>query len=565
MNSLSKPPEPLPPIDFSIPRPELLTLENGLVVHYCKTKRVPAVNLHLTFNFGELDDPPELFGLSSAMAAMMSEGTENFSSREIAEKIERLGADLSIRATTDFFIISARSLSIYFNDLLDLLEEVIFRPTFPEDELDLYKRNTIEHLKFQRSQPSFLATERALSALYGNHPLGRYSPTAEEIMRIDRSKLSEWHKKKLLETDASLLVVGDIEKQELISALNDRFASWQRDSGGQSQAPLLPAEPQRTLYLVDRPASSQANIIIANRSANRTSQDYFAILVMNQILGAGASSRVFMNLREEKGYTYGAYTRFDMKRTSGEFEATTEVRNEVVGAALSELDFELSRIRTEQVKPEELADAKAYLKGVFPIRAETQEGLTGLIANKIIYGLPDEWLYNYRQLVDRVSLEDVTAAAQKYIKPENAAIVVVGDGEVIFQQVSGFAANLIAFDQNGQEISLEKFQQQEPENFAGKWQLSAEFQGQTVPISLSLNQTGSSVTGALETALGSGVISTATVNGCRIRANASATLAGQQIEFTISGELQGEDFVGQIVSEMFPQSLGFKGRRETDS
>ena len=170
---------------------------------------------------------------------------------------------------------------------------------------------------------------------------------------------------------------------------------------------------------------------------------------MNQVLGAGASSRVFMNLREEKGYTYGAYTRLDAKRLAGDFEATAEVRTAVTGESIKEFFYELGRIREEKVGDDELADAKNFLTGVFPIRAETQEGLTNLIVSQHLYGLPADYLQTYREMVDAVTVDEVLDAAKKFVRPEEMSIVIVGDAEEVLPQVKDHADSVEIFDTDG--------------------------------------------------------------------------------------------------------------------
>jgi zinc protease len=174
---------------------------------------------------------------------------------------------------------------------------------------------------------------------------------------------------------------------------------------------------------------------------------------MNQVLGAGASSRVFMNLREEKGYTYGAYTRFDSKKLAGNFEATAEVRTAVTGDSLKEFFYELNRIRDEMVSDEELADAKSFLTGVFPIRAETQEGLTGLISNQILYSLPTDYLQTYRDNINQITVDEVQRVANSYIRPEEFAIVIVGDAKGILPQAKGYADVVEILDAEGRPKS----------------------------------------------------------------------------------------------------------------
>jgi zinc protease len=329
------------------------------------------------------------------------------------------------------------------------MAETALRPKFPEDELDLYRRNTVEHLKFQRSQSTFLAGEQAARLLYGSHPYATVSPSPSDVESLDRSTLADFHRKTFVPNNAMLIAVGDIKRDEFIKEVEDKFAGWQKGEVPTDEPAEPPRREARSITIVDRPGSAQSNIVLGNIAIERTSPDYFPVLVMNQVLGAGASSRVFMNLREEKGYTYGAYTRLNAKRLSGDLEATAEVRNEVTGDSLKEFFYELERIRNEDVREDELADAKSFLTGVFPIRAETQEGMTNLIVNQHLYGLPADYLQTYREHVDSVTIADVRAAAEKYVRPDEMAIVVVGDSKEILEQVKPYAESIEIYDTEG--------------------------------------------------------------------------------------------------------------------
>ncbi|MFL6469040.1 MAG: M16 family metallopeptidase, partial [Pyrinomonadaceae bacterium] len=368
------PPEPLAPIPFNIAEPIRETLPNGLRVVIVQEDRVPLVSYRLAFFRGDAHDPKGAIGLTSATAAMLTEGTANYSSRELAEKVERLGAGISTNASDDFTTIAASTLSIYAEEILNLMAEILFRPTFPESELDLYKRNALENLKYQRSQPNFLASEQSARLVYGHHPYSVVSPKAADYERLDREALAKFHESAYLPNNAVLIVVGDVQYSQLMEQINELFGDWPSEEFELRPSETIPERESRTLTIVDRPGSAQANIVLSNIAIPRNHPDHFAATVMNQILGAGASSRVFMNLREEKGYTYGAYTRIDAKKQAGDFEATAEVRTGVTGDSLKEFFYELGRIRDEEVQADELADAKSFLTGVFPIRAETQDG-----------------------------------------------------------------------------------------------------------------------------------------------------------------------------------------------
>jgi len=447
-----QPPAPLAPIPFEILRPFETTLSNGLRVVIFENERLPLVSYRLSFFSGDIDESENEHGLMSAMALLLTEGTENYSSQQLAEKIERLGAGLSAHSSFDFTSISASSLSFYTSAIFEMLSEIVLKPTFPENEIDLYRRNLLENLKFQRSQPPFLAGEQAARLIYGKHPYSHVSLQPKDVEGITREKLRATHRAALIPNNAVMLIVGDVRRDEVIKELEQHLDGWESGEAPKRSFAEVPTRQQRSITVVDRPGSSQSNIVIANSGLDRLSPDFFPALVMNQVLGAGASSRVFMNLREEKGYTYGAYTRMDARSLAGDIEATAEVRNDVTGESISEFFKEFERIRSERVGSDELLDAQNFLTGVFPIRAETQEGLTTLLLNRELYGLPDDYLQTYREKVSAVTAEQVQDAAQKYIRPDEMAIVVVGDAESVVPQINKFAPTVEVFDTDGKLV-----------------------------------------------------------------------------------------------------------------
>jgi zinc protease len=558
-------PAPLAPVSFDIAKPHHTTLDNGLRVVILEDKRLPLVSFRLAFYFGDIHDPQDSTGLTSAVTSMLNEGTENYTSLQLAEKIERLGASISASASDDFTIVAGSALSLYSSEVLHLLAEVTLRPSFPENELDLYRRNTIETLKFQRSQPGFLAGEQTARLIYGSHPYSKVSPKASDIEKLDRRTLAKFHSRVFVPNNAMFIVVGDVERNELLTELNELFGDWQQGSFDAGVFDAPPSRSARGMTIVDRPGSAQSNIVLANLSINRTDADYFAMLVMNQVLGAGASSRVFMNLREEKGYTYGAYTRMNTKSLHGDFEATAEVRTAVTGDSLKEFFYELDRIRSERVGDQELADAKNFLTGVFPIRAETQEGLTNLIVNQHLYGLDEDYLQTYREKIDAITADDVYRVANKHVRPDEMAIIIVGDAAEVLPHARDYTDQIEIFDTEGVMQDSAKYEASdngEVANVAGKWSLNIDFLGQRLPVSLTLEQTGSEVTGILKTMLGDGEMAGGTVSGNKLSATATAEMQGQPVEFKIAGTIDGNTMSGAITAPIVPDPLSFTGSRE---
>ena len=558
-------PASLEAIPFNIPKPFKTQLENGLKIVFIEDKRHPIISFRLAFRSGDINDPKDRIGLNSAMASMLNEGTENYSSKALAEKIERLGANLSASAGLDNSVVKASTLSMHTSEIVGLMTELVRKPNFPDTELELYKQNTIEGIKFQRSQPDFLADEQVSRIVYGEHPYGINSPTPEDIGKITRDDVVEFHAKSFLPNAATLIVVGDFDGESLLSEIERNFGDWQKGEIMEPALTLAPERYARTLTIVDRPGSTQSNIVLANVSLERNHPDYFPVLVMNQILGAGASSRLFMNLREEKGYTYGAYSRVYSKRHLGSFEATSEVRTAVTGDSLKEFFFELDRIRDEKAAEEELADATNYLTGVFPLRAETQSGLTGLIVAQQLYDLPEDYLETYRDKVKAVTLDEVQRVANKYIDAKKLAIVIVGDADEVIPQAKSYAESIEVFDADGDEKNVSDYETKnsnvEAADVSGTWDLSVEAMGQALPVTLILTQENDSVSGKLESMLGEGEIS-GKITGNSFSATAKTEFQGQPTELGIKGKVDGDSMSGTMSNSMIPMPMEFSGTRK---
>jgi len=442
-------PPPLGARPLNLPDAFSATLSNGLGLVLIEDRRLPLISFRLAFRSGDANDPESLPGLSDMMSHLLSEGTETRTSRQLAEEIERLGATLSVGSTSDFSTVAASSLSIYADEVLELLADVTLRSTFPQNEVDLARENTKQLLIQQRAQPNFLASERMAKVIFGTHPYSSISPTEEMLDALTRDDLLSFRVSTFIPNNAELVVIGDFQHHDLMARIDELFAGWGRGDALPLPSPPLPKRTARTIYLVDRPGSAQSNIVIANEAITRTSPDYFPMLLMHTILGANASSRLFMNLREHKGYTYGAYSNLDARRRAGTFRATAEVRTSVTGASLHEFFYELDRIRNDAVSDEEITNAKSYLSGVFPIRIETQDGLIDQIVNIKMLDLPDDYLRTYRDQVNAVTTADIQAVAQKYVTPDKAAIVIVGDAVEITEQIKPYSENIEVYDTEG--------------------------------------------------------------------------------------------------------------------
>ena len=555
----SQAPAPLPPRPISIPTPRETTLPNGLTLVVVEDSRLPLVSYRLAFPVGGAFDPPGLPGLTDLLAGLLPEGTQSRSSKEIAEEVARMGASLLAGATSDYTLVGASALA-QFNDLiLGLVAEVILEPSFPENEVELAKQNTKESLRQQRAQPSFLASEMVSRVMFGDHPYSIVAPTPESIDRSSREDFVNFHRSKLVPNNAFFVVVGDVRYEDIVSRVESLFSTWERGEELVANFPAPPVRTKRTAYLVDRPGSAQSNIVIANSGITRTSPDYFPLMLMHTVLGANASSRLFMNLREEKGYTYGAYTNLDARRTAGTFRATAEVRTPVTGDSLKEFFHELERIGDEPVSDKEIADAKAYLTGVFPIRLETQEGLTDQLVQIKMLNLPNDYLQTYRERIQAVTVSEIQRVAKKYIKPDEAALIVVGDGASVMDQMKPYAEDIEVYNTAGKRKSAEV---SEPTDLVGAWTIEIDTPlGQSIPATLTIERAGSGYTGVFHSEMGDAELGAIEVNNNSFRSTTSLEIDGHAVEAELFAQFDGE-LVGGTLKLQNSEELPFTGTKD---
>ena len=554
----SQAPAPLASRPIAIPTPKETVLPNGLTLVVVEDSRLPLISYRLAFPVGGAFDPPDLPGLTDLLAGLMPEGTVSKTSREIADEFARMGASLSAGASSDSTIVAASALTQFNDPVLDLMAEVVLEPSFPEHEVELAKQNTKESLRQQRAQPSFLASEMVSRVMFGDHPYSIVAPTPESIDRSSRDEFVKFHRTKLVPNNAVFIVVGDVRLEQILKRIESLFSTWQR---GEELVPNFPAPPvrtKRTAYFVDRPGSAQSNIVIANTGITRTSPDYFPMMLMHTVLGANASSRLFMNLREEKGYTYGAYSNLDARRSAGTFRATAEVRSVVTGDSLKEFFYELERIRSTPVSEKEISDAKSYLTGVFPIRLETQEGLTDQLVQIKMLNLPNDYLQNYRDRVQAVTIEEIQRVAEKYVKPDEAALVVVGDGASVLGQIKPYTEDIEIYNTAGKRKSAESSAATDP---AGSWSIEVETPlGQSIPATLTISRTGSKYTAVIHSEMGDAKLGAIEISNNSFHATASLEMDGHAIEAEVSAKFDGEHAEGFLKLQNSP-ALPFSGTK----
>jgi zinc protease len=555
----SEPPPPLQPRPIIIPTPRETVLSNGLTLVVVEDKRLPLVSYRLAFRAGGAFDPPGLPGLIDLLAGLLPEGTTSRTSKEIAEEIARMGASLSAGANSDYTIVAASALSQFNEPVMDLLAEVALEPSFPENEVALAKQNTKESLRQQRAQPSFLASEMVARVMFGRHPYSVVAPTPESIDRVSRDEFVRFHRSKIVPNNAVFIVVGDIRYEDILKRVESLFSTWEKGEDVVADFPAPPVRSKRTAYLVDRPGSAQSNIVIANSGITRTSPDYFPLMLMHTVLGGTASSRLFMNLREDKGYTYGAYSNLDARRSAGTFRATAEVRTQVTGDSLKEFFYELDRIRNTPVSEKEIADAKSYLTGVFPIRLETQEGLTDQLVQIKMMNLPNDYLERYRDRVQAVTIDEIRRVAERYVRPDEAALIVVGDGTSVLDQIKPYCEDIEIYNTAGKRKTLGASATADP---VGTWSIEVETPlGQNIPATLTVSREGGALTAIFHSEMGDAELGAIEINNNSFHATTSLEMDGHAVEAEVAARFDDDRTEGFLKIQDSPE-LPFTGNRE---
>jgi zinc protease len=401
-----------------------------LQVILLRSTKVPTFAMQMVFLTGGLADPADYHGLASFTAALLREGTTKRSTKEIAEQTDALGTTLTANSSfsTLTSVVNTSGLIENFDQTLDLFADVIRNPTFPQAEIDRFKTRMLSQLQLQRSSPQFLASEQFSRAIYGTtHPASFVSAPPESIKKISSKDLTAFHDQYYRPNNAILAVVGDITMKELMPKVEKAFGDWQKADVPAVTIPPAPAQSESRIYLIDRPGSVQTVLQLGTLGIERTSPDYFAVLLADRVLGGGPSGRLFLNLREEKGYTYGAYSNFGGSKFRGTWVSSSEVRTNVTEGAMKEFMYELKRLRDEPVQADELENAKRAIIGGFALSLEQPQALLQNIITQKLYNLPADYWDTYPQKVSAITAADVQRVAKQYIDLGHLQVVAVGD------------------------------------------------------------------------------------------------------------------------------------------
>lgn len=432
------PPAPLPLAEAQFPAFVEFELENGLRVVLVPSSKQPVLSMQISVFGGTLYDPASKSGLADMVAGLLTKGAGTRSAEEMSAAIERVGGTLQAYAGPDFLNVSASVLTDDRELAFELLSDALLRPQFPASELDLLRTQTLSALALARSQPDAIAGRMFAKGIYGEHPYGRRADESS-VRAISRSDLVEFHTARVRPAQGLLVLAGAIDSVEAQRLVQRSFGAW--TGRGATPPPARPA-PQRArteILLVHRPSSVQSNIIVGNTTWLPTDTRGHALDLANQILGGASDARLFSILREEKGWTYGAYSSVDKVRGLGSFTATAEVRTDVTDSALVELLAQVRRMGSQTVQRDEFERQQQTLTGRFPLTVETAQQVASQVATARLLGLANDYVQTYRQRLAALTPEQVQAAARSGMRADAALVVVVGDGLALRERLEKIA------------------------------------------------------------------------------------------------------------------------------
>ena len=440
-------PSPGVPRAYQFPPFERVVLPSGMQVLTVNVPGRPLISANLVVRQGASDEPALLGGVTVLAARALTEGTERYPGLELIEASERLGATLHAEASWDAFAVSVEVAAPRLRAALELLAELVLHPTFPEQDVARLRDERLNDLLQARAEPRrrveqvFAASIYTADSAYARPAAG----DEESVPRLGRDELTQIHRALLNPERTALVVGGDLSGLDLSAMAAEVFGALGSAPRGRSDRAVVPVPVthsglDRTIVrLYHRPGSVQSEVRIGHMGLTRSVPDFHAVQVMASILGGLFNSRLQMNLREEKGYTYGIGAGFEMRRGPGPFAVRTAVHTAVTVPAIAESLAELRRIRDSRVTEAELLAARDYLVGVFPLRFETPGAVVAALGGLFVHALPDDELARYRPLVEAVTAEDVQRAALEHVDPDRVAIVVVGDADAIANDLDAAA------------------------------------------------------------------------------------------------------------------------------
>lgn len=449
MNSVPPMPDTLPDVVFpEIPR---ISLKNGMTVVCIEDHHLPRVSVRLAFPLGRSSDPAESQGLAQFVLEMLKEGTTSRSSQEIAEFLDQMAIDFESEVSMEHSVISMTMLVEQLDPGLELLNDILCNPAFSEVEFEKVRTRWRGNLLSQRSDPAFLADERIFKEIYGSHPYSNVSIPIEHLERIDCELLRTFFETHFKPKGAYLLLAGAVSPDQAAGIAEHHFGEWTGEALPSLQFPSLSRISGRLFTLVDRPHSAQTKILMGMRTIPQSDPAILPLKLVNQVLGGGASSRLFLNLREDKGYTYGAYSYQKNYKWDGLLLATANVRTDATRASIEEVFSELEQMGLNLPGEEELARSKSEIIGSFLRQMETPGSIGSLEVLRLLMDLPDDYYTAYIPTLRALTPADILAVADKFLDSRRILTTVVGDRSLLENEIQ-MLGELRIYDAHGHRL-----------------------------------------------------------------------------------------------------------------
>ncbi len=427
-------PSPTAPRPYRFPNVERITLDNGMRVLVAPTTSAPLVTVRAVVRSGGAHDPADHAGLASFTAQLTDEGAGKRSAIQIAEELGNIGASLFTGADYDASFASLDVLNSQLPKGFEIFADVVRRPTFSKADFEREKKDRLTSLLQQKDQATVIAGNQFARHVYGSAAYGRpLSGTDKTVNQITQKDVRDFYARHWVPNNISLVVTGNVDVATARDLAQRHFGDWKRGKDVPDVNIVAPSVERSQIYLIDRPASVQSEIRVGHVGVPRGTDDYFALLTMNSILGGQFTSRLNLNLRETHGYTYGARSSFAVRRQAGPFTAATAVRNAVTMESVRETMNELRRLGSGDITDEELKFAKDYMMGVFPNTVQTASELAQRVQELEIYNLSEDYFDRYRERIAAVTKEDVVNAAREHVNPDKLVVVVVGKATEVQQ------------------------------------------------------------------------------------------------------------------------------------
>ncbi len=432
----SEPPKPGAPRDFRVPEAKRFTLANGLQVALVPWGNMPKVRVTLSIRTGNAFEKASEVWLADLTGELMREGTATRSATEISTEAARMGGSLDIGVGGDSTTIGGDVLSEFGADFAALVADVVRNPKFPASELDRLKANLSRNLAVALSQPQQLALQKFRAVLYGDHPYGRVFPTGEMIKGYTIEQARQFYASTYGAGRARLYVVGRFDAAAMEASIRKAFDGWGKGTPPQTQPPK-PAST-RAVHLVDRPGAPQSTIILGMPTIDPSSADFVALTVMDALLGGAFASRITKNIREDKGYTYSPYSEVSSRYRDAYWAENADVTTAQTGLSLKEIFAEIDRLQAQPPDAKELQGVQQYLAGTYVLQNSSRGGIAAQLQYVDLHGLAADYPNTYVKKVFAVTPQKVTEVAKKYLRDDQATIVIVGDRKVVEEQIKAY-------------------------------------------------------------------------------------------------------------------------------